>query len=74
MAAMPKRMAAFADCAEFGFAPRGWRKIHPALVDVRCKHFDVHRARFIDVLTQLGGVRHVVGHHGAEEFDRVIGL
>src|SRR5207248_11010112 len=31
-------------------------------------------ARFVDVLAELGGVGHVVGHHGAVELNRIIGL
>ena len=50
------------------------RKIHLAFVHVRAEHFDAKIPRFIDVLAQLGGVRHVVGHHRAEKFDRVIRL
>ena len=45
-----------------------------AFIHIRAEDLDAERPRFVDVLAQLGGVRHVVRHHRAEKFDRIIGL
>ena len=50
------------------------REMDLALVHVRAEDLDAERARLVDVLAQLGGVRHVVRHHRAEKFDGIIGL
>src|SRR3954470_13256332 len=49
-------------------------KIELAFVDVRRENLDSHHPGFVDVLGELVCVRHVVGHHGAKEFNRVIGF
>jgi hypothetical protein len=50
------------------------RKINPALVHIRRQDLDAHGPRLSDVLAELLRIRHVVGHHGAEELHRVIGF
>ena len=48
--------------------------MHLAFIDIRWQHFDAHDARFVDVLAEFCGIAHVVRHHGAEKFDRVVRL
>ena len=52
----------------------GRREVHAALVHVRRQDFDALPARLVDILAELRGVAHVVGHHGAVKLHRVIRL
>ena len=51
-----------------------WREINMAFIHIRLQNLDAELAGFADVLAQLGGVGHVVRHHGAQKFHRVIRL